>query len=689
MNSISSDDRVWLSRVSEMISKPWMPPIVLLFLTLLAYGILLPALGFYWDDMPKLWFLHRFGPSGFHQVYEIDRPFLAWTYQITTLIIGESAFGWQLFGLLSHWLSAAAFWWMLRTVWPTRVREAFWGAALFLVYPGFSQHAISLIYSHYFLIYAVFLLSLGLGIKAVREPKHRRLFIFLALLTSAYSMFSLEYFVGLEFIRPVLIWWVIKDDPRKGRLKKTMRAWLPYLILAIAYLVWRTVIFAFPTYEPLLLESTNLDALTSISSLLTTIQEDIILAGFTAWSRIFYPQEVRWEGSKSLILYTGVIAVTSLLLGTYMFLAGDPSKDKPPSSGERTWPWQMVITGLLALFIAGWPFWITQLPMTLDFPNDRFTLPMAFGSSLTLLGLISVIPGRRLIKIVIIAALVGFGAGMQVHYANQMRVEFNVLKTFMWQLAWRVPGLKPGTTVLSNELPFKRYSDNSLTAPINWMFDPDSDSPEMAYILYYPSVRLGLGLPALEEDLSIEQWYRATTFSGSTSKVLALSYAPPGCLRVLDVVYDDSLPGFPPEIRDAIPLSKLDLIVADPSDPARPPENVFGREPTRGWCYYYLKADLARQQGEWARIVELGEIAFGLSDRPNNASERIPFIEGYAHLGYWDIALEQSMMIIEDQPAMARMVCHAWDRIASSVADSSERNEAVSFIRQELACSRD
>ena len=134
----------------ELFRRSWVPPIMLLLISILAYGILLPTLGFYWDDMPKLWFLHRFGPSGFHQVYEIDRPFLAWTYRATTLIIGESALSWQLFGLISHWMSAAAFWWMLRTVWPMRVQEAFWGAALFLVYPGFSRNLLNLqsLFSH-------------------------------------------------------------------------------------------------------------------------------------------------------------------------------------------------------------------------------------------------------------------------------------------------------------------------------------------------------------------------------------------------------------------------------------------------------------------------------------------------------------------------------------------------------------
>ena len=35
---------------------------------------------------------------------------------------------------------------------------------------------------------------------------------------------------------------------------------------------------------------------------------------------------------------------------------------------------------------------------------------------------------------------------------------------FLWQLSWRIPGLEKGTTVLTNDIPLRYYSDNSLTA---------------------------------------------------------------------------------------------------------------------------------------------------------------------------------------------------------------------------------
>ena len=682
--------RSFRTKVEKFLIKRWVPPVMLLAIAILAYGILLPTLGFYWDDMPKLWFLHRLGPEGFHQVYEVDRPFLAWSYLITTPIIGESALGWQLFGLIAHWLSAVGFWWLFKVVWPRHKQEAFWGAALFLVYPAFSQHAISLIYSHYFFIFAAFLVSLGLNLIAIREPKRRIHFTILALVLSGYCMFSVEYFVGLELIRPVLIWWVVGEEAgsRSERLKRTGLIWLPYLILTLVYVFWRAVILAFPTYEPLLLDTTTREPLTNTQALLTTVVQDMILTGITTWQKSIFPQEVRWEGRLSLLLYTGVIVVTGLLFAIYAYFVHDDGSVSGESDPERNrrWPWKVILTGVLGLFAAGWPFWITQLPIELVFPKDRFTLPMAFGSSLLLLGLVCLIPRWRVLRILLIAILVGFGAGMQIHYANQMRVEYKTVKTFLWQLAWRVPGLESGTAVLSNELPFRHYTDNSLSAPLNWLYDPDGTSSDMSYILYYPTIRVGLGIPALEENLPIKQWYRATTFQGSTSDMLAFDYDPPECLHVLDLQLDDSLPGIHPHIVEAVPLSKLDRIITNPDHPATPPTHVFGAEPTRGWCYYYLKADLARQQGDWEKIVELGEIALHMDDLPNNASERIPFIEGYAHLDRWDVAIEQSLKVIESQPAMDGVVCHAWERIADSTEDSPAKGEALAGIRDELGC---
>ncbi len=134
---------------------------------------------------------------------------------------------------------------------------------------------------------------------------------------------------------------------------------------------------------------------------------------------------------------------------------------------------------------------------------------------------------------------------------------------FLWQLSWSIPGLEKGTTLLTNDIPLRYYSDNTLTAPLNWMYAPENHSLQMDYMLYYPTVRVGLALPTPDRGLPIHQVYRAASFDGSTSQVLALYSSPPGCVHVLDVVLDDSMPNLPASLSAWVPLSRLDLIQAE------------------------------------------------------------------------------------------------------------------------------
>ena len=51
-------------------------PIILGILTIVAYGLLLPFTGFYWDDWPFAWIARFQGPKAFFQAFEGVRPFL-------------------------------------------------------------------------------------------------------------------------------------------------------------------------------------------------------------------------------------------------------------------------------------------------------------------------------------------------------------------------------------------------------------------------------------------------------------------------------------------------------------------------------------------------------------------------------------------------------------------------------------
>ena len=78
--------------------------------------------------------------------------------------------------------------------------------------------------------------------------------------------------------------------------------------------------------------------------------------------------------------------------------------------------------------------------------------------------------------------------------------------------------------------------------------------------------------------------------------------------------------------------SKIENIVTTAKAPI-PPAYAFGAELPHEWCYYYQKADLARQQGDWKLVAKLGDEAQKLGLHPNDQVEWMPFLQAYAFLG--------------------------------------------------------
>jgi hypothetical protein len=76
-----------------------------------------------------------------------------------------------------------------------------------------------------------------------------------------------------------------------------------------------------------------------------------------------------------------------------------------------------------------------------------------------------------------------------------------------------------------------------------------------------------------------------------------------------------------------------------------------------------------------------------LDDFPNNPVERFVFIEGYAHAGKWERALELSNVSYKvSKEYVGPLLCQLWKRIETETVDSVERSEALDTIQKILAC---
>jgi hypothetical protein len=672
----------------------WSVPFSLLILAILSYGILIPWLGFYWDDLPSIWFLHFLGPSGFEEVFSSDRPLLGQLFRLSSSLLGENPMAWQSFGLLTRWLSCIALWWVLRGLWPEKTIHATWIVFLYLVYPGFNQQFISVTYSHVFIVLTTFWLSMGAMIWAIRKPEYFWPLTISSLLLSAYSLFTVEYFFGLELIRPVVIWISLagKYYRPRTRLGKTILTWLPYLALVIGFLVWRTLYTETPRGQVDLFGKLIANPFGTVPQIAAEIFSDVYQTGISAWGQTINFIKLSGFGVLTTILYALLILLVGALTFFYLWKLKTPSSEEADVSPYRErWGWQALGLGLLSLFLAGWPFWATNLPITLEFPWDRFTLPMMFGSSLILVGFIDLIGKSRFQKTILVAVIVSLGIGWQFRNANVFRREWNNQVAMFWQLSWRAPHVLPGTLFLSSELPFSYFSDNSLTAPLNWLYSPEDINVPMKYMLYAIESRLGKGLPDLKADIPIYEPYRASYFEGTTSQALVFYYTPPGCVKILDPNVDQRLPQKPKYIGDAMGLSNPALITIDGDENSGEPQSaIYNPTPSPDWCYFYEKADLARYAGDWETVVAISVNAMNLDQRlyEVNAPEYLPYIEAHAHLEQWDKAIQITETAYELNSRMQRILCDTWERISITTKSTDQKGEAVQEMYQTLSCSQ-
>lgn len=670
----------------------WTIPIALLLLVILSYGLRALSLGFYWDDLPYLWFYHRLGANGIVTAFTEDRPFLSFIYNLTLGLFGNSAQAWQLFALFTRWLCSLGFYWVLALTWPRQANKAAWAAILFAVYPGFTQQWIAVIYGQAFLLFSFVFFSIGISLWLARRRSSLSRWILvagtvLAVTLSALTMYSTEYFFGIELLRPILFWLILRNEQAekpqiafRRQLWQVMRWWLPYLLLMISFVIWRGIIHVFPSKSLIALQNLEQSPLAAAVNLALTILEDVVEASLAAWGQPLQMGAFLEAGRSAGLKWLGIILGCGALLTFYLSRL-KPAQTAPPDAPaeDNRWPWHAILVGTAILLAAGWPFWITGLPMRMGFPQDRYSLPLAPGVCLILTGLVDWLGGAGAgqaaltRKAAAIALAAGLAAGFHSNLSLQYRQDWNLMRGFFWQILWRAPSVQPGTLFLTDDLPFRYYEDDSLTAPLNWTLDPQNKTDKMNYILFDMQVR-SQSLSSLDPDRPIQKVFRAAQFEGSTAQSLVLYYPQPGCVHILDPMYDSELYLLPDQIQRALPYSnpRQWILPAQPPTDALPFE-LIGGEPRHTWCYFYQKAELARQQQEWGTILELKRESIQKGIRPEDPSEYLPFIEAYIRKGYFDDAIQMTQETFAARQSLKPALCGTWRRSMAAGVEAPDR----------------
>jgi hypothetical protein len=669
-------------------------PLLFAVITVVAYGLLLPLTGFYWDDWPFAWLGKFLGPAAFIPAFRGFRPFLGPIFFITTSLLSFNPLLWQTFALIIRFVAGLAAWFALCGIWADHKRPALIAAGLFLVFPGYSQHWVALTHiNQEWIPFIFYLLSFGFTARALRtapaqmslpdggaQPRGstNKLSV-IAMIFLIAGLFPTEYFIGLEPLRFLFIWVIVMEGSQgsRARLLRTLKHWWPYLLIWLADAAWLLYFYKSGAYVSY--DLTAASVVPSISDGLVAFGDALWKAGVYVWVQVL------------LLVGRSITAPTSLLTLGFILLAFLLSalyflKLDLPHPEAKGFAYPAILIGLVGILLGRVPSFAAGLPLTLQSSFDRFMISMMLGASLFVVGLIELLIRPARLRTYIFALLLALGIGQQFFNANIFRRDWVRQQEIYWELAWRIPALKPDTALITQQMPLDYETDLSMTAAVNWIYAPESRPTALPYALVYSEKRLGgIVLPSMDPNTVMHLPYRLVDFTGNTSQAVVIYVPPNGCLRVLDPALGDAdtYSKFPDSLTAPIALSDPSRILIEAPSP-RLPDPPFSEEPAHAWCYYYEKAELARQAQDWSKIAQLAMQAAGQGLAPQDAFEWLPFIEGYARTGNVHAAEDLTQQAWGQEPKLHRGLCILWKRLQSG--GPLETQSAASGVVGQFGC---
>jgi len=678
-------------------------PLALAVVFLVIFGAFLSSYSFSWDDWVQLLSRHLYGYGAYMRYFD-ERPLSGWTHIVFGPLMGDSRLRWQLFTLTLRALTVLACWALFQALWPRQKRAALLAALLFALYPGFTQQPIAVAYHQHWLQYLLFMLSLWLMVIAVRAPLKRRIPLTLAaLLCQAGQLSITEFFVGVELLRPVLLYVALSGDgaaARRGfwpRARAAFLAWLPYLALLGFYVAWRLFWMPLSADDQNtarifdLLKTSPRSALTHVAYYALVDLANVLVA---AWGQVF---DLRLESSRQpLILFSWAIsAVAAAALGFYLVRLKPAAGEDETSPASTNLEWAAV--GLIGALLGPAPLWLADqnILWAIDkdvYHADRFTLAAMPWAALLFVGLLGWALERWRPKALLLSAVLGLLVGFQLREANEYRWLSIDQQRFYWQLYWRAPYIQPGTALITEEIFFPYQGLFSTSGAVNLLY-PQQENPEKVAYWMYALLPRQVNRDPIAAPLSFHTTHRLFAFDGSSGQALLTLYGvkQANCLWV-PRPQDADFPDFSATVKRWLPVSDVSLILPALAGENYPSTELFGPEPEHSWCYFYQKAELARQQEDWAEVERLGDEARAQGFTPdrngsNAALEWMPFVEAYTRAGRYADAADLLQASFAYTPQYADFLCGRWQRYSAAGPASLARVDASAALNAALKCS--
>ncbi|MCA2000898.1 MAG: hypothetical protein LDL51_03435 [Chloroflexi bacterium] len=661
-------------------------PLALFAACVLGFGLTIPSLGFYMDDWPYVFYAYNKGVESLREMLLYDsRPYAAWLYILAFKALGFKPLYWHIAALLMRWLTAVLFWKTLSAIWRDRARETISVALLFAVYPFFMLQPFAVGSTHHWAGFIFFNLSLYLTTLAAQRKKYFWLTVPAALL-QAVHLFTSEYFAGLELLRPLILWILLsRYEPRVSkRFWRTFLQWLPYLLVLGTYAYWRAFLFqnveGVTRNTPVILNLLFREPLKAIGFLLTASVKDAVSVMTIGWQNAV---------SAELLDFNSVYArfrmvVSAAAFGLAFLYLGRLDADKEPPADD--WTKTSALFAAAGLMVGGLPVWLIGRYI-LESKNllsaSRFGIPSMLGAAFLLVLVIDYFVSDKNKRTLLLALCLALAVNFHLNNAKEFQYSWEKQERFLRQLLWRAPQIEEGAALLTDEEILGMMGEYAVSFSIITAYQPgDIDAPPYWYFPFYYA---NPDVDALLQGAPLEYGKLSMNFSGDSKKMLLLSFNPEmkRCLWVMQP-QDVNLRLVSDDMRKLSAGSDISLIGQGAN--VHPPEVIYGKEDTQTWCYYFEKADLARQYGQWAEIARLWEESQAVGERADNGFEYIPFIEGYGHLEEWEYVKKQTKFANKITSGLEPSLCSMLDRLAASAPPSPQRDDTIGNLKDDLKC---
>lgn len=669
--------------------KKFTVPLSILTFMLVAYGLQLRQLGFYWDDWV---FVYRYRVEGLLNTifYKGSRQLGAYALAPGFLLAGPSVLRWHIYALLLRWVLTLAMRWNLRLLWPQRGWQADLMALLFAVYPAFKQHSIAVTYATHYMVYLWFFLSMGWMVLANRSEKRFWLYTVLALVTQTMHLFSFEYFFGLEWLRLMVLWLVLNNSllpVDTERLKLALKRYLPFFAILVVYILWRSGVLMGASFQNYGYETFftafAADPMLALANATGRALRDLIYVLISSWFQTLSPNIIDLGEVFDLGVFGVAIAVTIVVAWVWL-KQGRDNEENGKSHGLK----DVLIFGALATILAFLPTWYAGREIDVGQYADRYSLAALFGASVLLVAVIEWLAGEdRWRTVAVTFLLAGLAAGFQARLTNDYRWDWTQQLRAYWNLYWRAPSIEPDTTIITNGNISPHVDGYVMIFALNELYQTEPENGRLPLWVdrYSTSPLIKKQRQFQEEDQFYKRHSGGYEMQIAYPRTLSVYYDYGECLQVLDAE-DAGNKSVTSAFRRAAYISNLERIrVGDPG--ILPPPQVFGAEPEKNWCYFYEKAESAALAGEWGDVTALLQQAEQLGLGSDQPAEYLSFIKGYLQQEQWQPAADLSIQVNKKDPSTIRIqICALWSEFAENLAEDVAFQSVFEDVGEQVSC---